>query len=137
MAGEARRMDTNAQPLTAALAVVIVDFNAGDWLARCVRSLEAELGEIPWELAVVDNASTDGFDERMARLGHRTTIIRNRVNAGFGRAANQGVAATQAPFVLLVNPDCEVRAGSVGRLCRELQLHEECAAAGPDVLSPD
>lgn len=130
-------MDTTTEPLTAALAVVIVDFNAGDWLERCVRSLEAELGEIPWELAVVDNASTDGFHDRAVRLPSRATIISNGINAGFGRAANQGAAATRAPLILFVNPDCEVLPGSVSRLCRELAAHEECAAAGPDVLSLD
>jgi N-acetylglucosaminyl-diphospho-decaprenol L-rhamnosyltransferase len=130
-------MDTTTKSLTPELAVIIVSFNAGDWLERCVRSLEAELGEIPWELAVVDNASTDGFEERVPRLGSRTKIISNRVNAGFGRAANQGVAATRAPLVLFVNPDCEVLADSISRLCRELAEHEECAAAGPDILSLD
>jgi N-acetylglucosaminyl-diphospho-decaprenol L-rhamnosyltransferase len=130
-------MDTTTQSLTPALAVIIVNFNAGDWLERCVRSLEAELGRIHWELAVVDNASTDGLPERAPRLGPGTKIISNRINAGFGRAANQGVAATRAPLVLFVNPDCEVLADSVTRLCRELAAHEECAAVGPEILNLD
>ena len=130
-------MDTATPGLTATLSVVIVNFNAGEWLERCIRALEVELGEIPWELAVVDNASTDGFQERAERLGRRAKIISNPVNTGFARAANQGVAATRAPLVLFVNPDCEVLTGSVSRLCRELAAHEECAAAGPDVLSLD
>ncbi len=119
------------------LAVVIVAFNSGVWLERCIRSLETALGDSAWELAIIDNASTDGFRDCSPQLRPGATVISNQVNVGFSRAANQGAAATRAPLVLFLNPDCEVLPGSIQRLCRELEAHPECAAAGPEVVSPD
>jgi hypothetical protein len=58
------------------------------------------------EAIVVDNASQDGTVERVPR-GVRT--IANQENLGFAAAVNQGVRATDAEFVLLLNPDAEVR----------------------------
>ena len=119
------------------LAVVVVNFNATGWLERCVRSLEAALEDMAWELVIVDNASTDGFRDRAPQLLAGARVISNPVNVGFGRAANQGLAASGAPLVLFLNPDCEVITGSIQRLCHELLAHPKCAAAGPDVLGPD
>jgi GT2 family glycosyltransferase len=56
------------------------------------------------ELIVVDNASSDGTLERI-RGRVDTHVIANPVNRGFAAAVNQGVASTEAGFVLLMNPD--------------------------------
>src|SRR5919106_21707 len=65
---------------------------------------------------VVDNASSDGSAERASPAGVR--LIRNPDNRGFARAANQGIAATEAPMILLLNPDAEVVGGSLEALVK-------------------
>jgi GT2 family glycosyltransferase len=47
------------------------------------------------------------------------------------------MAATTAPLVLIMNPDCRLVAGSVTALEQELQAHPDCAIVGPRILSPD
>jgi N-acetylglucosaminyl-diphospho-decaprenol L-rhamnosyltransferase len=115
-------------------SVIIVNFNSGGCLARCLDSI-AEL-EKDSDVLVVDNASTDG-SEQTAERGGRVALQRNAENVGFARAVNQGLARTGGEFVLLLNPDCELRPGSLDRLVSELRLHPHSAIAGPKILDED
>ena len=86
-------------------AAVVVNFNAGDWLARSVASLLA----LPLRhVVVVDNGSTDGSLDTLPD-DDRIQVIRNSDNRGYAAAVNQGVSATATPFVLLCNPDLIVQ----------------------------
>ena len=49
---------------------------------------------------------------------------------------NIGTAATSAPFVLMLNPDCRLEPGMGRSLLLELQRHEKCAVMGPAILDP-
>ena len=118
------------------ISAVLVNYNAGDELRRALQSLADELREMRWEAVVVDNASTDGSDS-IAREFEHVRLLANGENVGFARAVNQGVAATTAPLVLIMNPDCRLVAGAVGALRQELQAHERCAIVGPRILNPD
>ena len=56
-------------------------------------------------MVVVDNGSSDGTCEIVAREAPEAKLIRNSDNRGFAAAVNQGIAATSKSFVLLLNPD--------------------------------
>ena len=78
-----------------AIAVIIVNFNAGHHLEACVESVAADLGVRDWEIIVVDNASSDHSADRVA-LQPRLRLVRNAENRGFGAAVNQAAAMTEA-----------------------------------------
>jgi N-acetylglucosaminyl-diphospho-decaprenol L-rhamnosyltransferase len=63
---------------------------------------------------VVDNASSDGTPE-VARA-HGARVLETGANLGFAGGCNAGVAATTAPLVLLLNPDCVVQPGALDAL---------------------
>jgi N-acetylglucosaminyl-diphospho-decaprenol L-rhamnosyltransferase len=88
------------------VAIVIVTYHSAAEIAGCLDSL-AGLPET--EIVVVDNASTDGTPAEANRPG--TRLIANSRNLGFAGAVNQGVRATSAPFVLLLNPDAQLQHG--------------------------
>lgn len=115
-------------------SIIIVNFNSGDSLTRCLDSI-AEFEEDSHVL-VVDNASTDR-SEKPAERGGRVALQRNAENVGFARAVNQGLARTEGEFVLLLNPDCELRPDSLDRLVFELRRHPRSAIAGPKILDQD
>lgn len=94
--------------------VVIVNWNSGDLLRACVRSLGRAAREAGLEVHVfvVDNASHDGSAEQLAIDGP-LTVIKNDDNRGFGRACNQGAAAGHAEYLLFLNPDTEVQADAL------------------------
>ena len=123
--------------MSAEIAAVIVNYNAGSELVLALQSLASHLAGREWEAVVVDNASTDGSDTLANAFAPRVRLIRNSNNVGFGRAVNQGMAASSAPLVLIMNPDCRLHAGAVAALQGQLDAHDGCAVVGPRVLDPD
>jgi GT2 family glycosyltransferase len=119
------------------LAAVLVNYNAGEELRRALQSIADEMQGRAWEAVVVDNASTDGSAAIAAEFAPRASTIANSGNVGFARAVNQGVDATTAPRVLIMNPDCRLVAGAIAALEAVLDAHDRCAIAGPRILNPD
>lgn len=82
------------------VAIVIVTHNSAAEIGSCLSAL-ATLPDT--EIVVVDNASFD--HTRPVVSAHGTRLIANSTNTGFAAAVNQGVLATSAPFILILNPD--------------------------------
>jgi GT2 family glycosyltransferase len=119
------------------VSAILVNYNAGRELAAALRSIAEDLGARPWEAVVVDNASSDGSASAVTAFAPRARLIQNRQNVGFARGVNQGLAATVAPAVLIMNPDCRLEPGAFGVLDAELQRDERVAVVGPRILNPD
>jgi GT2 family glycosyltransferase len=119
------------------LAVVVVNYNAGCDLEACLSSIVGQLTRFDWKAVVIDNCSTDGSEQAVASFAPRVSLVQNTQNLGFARAINQGMAATTAPFVLLLNPDARLLSGAVESMYAELLSHPECGVIGPAVANED
>jgi GT2 family glycosyltransferase len=119
------------------LSAILVNYNAGDELRRGLQSIASEAHGMPWEAVVVDNASSDGSIGVVEEFTPAVRAICNRENVGFARGVNQALAATSAPLVLIMNPDCRLVAGAISALRAVLNEHDRCAIAGPRILNPD
>jgi N-acetylglucosaminyl-diphospho-decaprenol L-rhamnosyltransferase len=119
------------------LGVVIVNYNAGQHLGRCLDSVFTLSGDCALEVVVVDNASQDGSARRAAESRPEVRLIENPDNRGFARAANQGIAATSAPLVLLLNPDAEVISGTLADLAKLIRDRPRAGAITPLIRNPD
>lgn len=118
-------------------AAVIVNYNAGEHLAACVRSVLADdTAGIP-EVVVVDNGSTDRSLEALAPLQPAVAIVHAGGNVGLAAGANLGIAATRAPIVAVLNPDTELRRGSAAALVGRLVRDAELGVVGPRIDNPD
>jgi len=101
--------------LAEAVTAAILNWNGGDLVVECLRSLLRQ--SVPIEdRIVVDNASTDGSLERLKAADPGLTIISNPRNLGFAAAANQAVAATKTEWLLLANLDVDFEPDYVARL---------------------
>jgi N-acetylglucosaminyl-diphospho-decaprenol L-rhamnosyltransferase len=116
------------------LAVVVVNYNGADFVLDCLRNIS---DEGPADIVVIDNASTDGSAELIARDHAGAKLIRNATNRGFAAAANQGIRATTTPYVFLLNPDATVRPGLLATLAATLDANPRAGAVGPLVRNPD
>jgi GT2 family glycosyltransferase len=92
----------------ARVAIVIVTWNSAAEIGGCLDALAGLPGD-EVEVVVVDNASTDTTRDVVA--ARRIRLIANSGNAGFAAGANQGVRATSAPLILLLNPDARLIGG--------------------------
>src|SRR6266498_2308968 len=121
------------------VAIVIVTYNSAEVLAGCLGSLrEGCAGVRLTEVVVADNASAD----ESVRIAKEATDLPIQTvqlgrNAGYAAGFNAGVAALSGPdAVLLLNPDCRLRPGSVAVLARALAGPGRGIAA-PRLLNSD
>ena len=119
------------------IGVVVVNYNAGDHLLRCVESVQVHAGEAAVELVVVDNASRDGSMVRLAEMHPHVQQVENRDNRGFAAAVNQGIRATTAPYVFVLNPDAEITGGTLAGLLKLADDRPRAGAIGPLVRDLD
>jgi len=136
--------------------IVIVNYNAGDWLRR---SVESALMHSEALVTVVDNCSSDDSipnakaevlasessdtvkEENRARL----SWISNAVNVGFAAANNQVLGEltrrsgtdVEIDYVVLMNPDCELAAGTLDRLIRAFETYPQMGLVSCRILNED
>ena len=97
------------------VAVVIVTWNARDFLGDCLTSVRG-LVRPPAEIVVVDNGSEDGGAEVVRRDFPEVDLVALERNTGFCSANNLGIRRTSSPFVLVLNPDTRLEPDFVERL---------------------
>ena len=119
------------------ISVVIVTWNSRAVVLDCLDALAANPPSAPWEVVVVDNASTDGTPEAVREHAPSVRVIANDSNRGLPAANNQGIAATTGPLVLIANPDTAVGPGSVDALVELLDRRPQTAFAIPRLRYPD
>jgi GT2 family glycosyltransferase len=101
--------------LPEAVSAAILNWNGGDLVVECLRSLRRQTHPIE-DRIVVDNGSTDGSLERLKAEDPDLTVISNSRNLGFAVAANQAVTAAKGSWLLLANLDVEFEPDYVARL---------------------
>lgn len=114
--------------------VLIVNYNAGEWLARAVDSVRPDGADRP-AIRIVDNGSTDGSAETVDP--QRAALDRTGRNLGFAVGINRAAGQATAEFLLLLNPDCLIRPDALAILVDELDRHPEAALVSGRILDLD
>lgn len=122
---------------TADLAVVIVNYNAGQYLERCLASLAVRRGDVAIDVLVIDNASHDGSHTAAAAAHPWVRLICNATNVFLSPAWNQGARQTSAPYLLFLNPDAEMFAGTLADYVQMARSHPRAGIVGPMIRNPD
>jgi GT2 family glycosyltransferase len=118
------------------VSIVIPVLNNVRLTLECLLSIADGSSEVPFEVIVVDNASTDATKELLSTISN-LRLLRNEENAGFGPACNQGAAAARGSYLVFLNNDTQVKAGWLAALLRAFSEFEHVGAVGPKVLFPD
>jgi GT2 family glycosyltransferase len=118
-------------------SIVIVNWNTRALLAGCLESIEQNPPAGPFEVIVVDNASTDGSTKMIADCFPGVTLLANEKNLGFAAANNRGITHSRGDHVLLLNSDTIVRPGALETLLRFMEENPGAGAVGARLLNPD
>jgi len=110
-------------------SIVLVTFNQVAYTQLCLDSLRLFTDE-PYEVIVVDNASTDGTVEYLRTLSGLRLVMNNQ-NRGFPVAANQGIQVARGDQVLLLNNDTLATTGWLARQLRTLHSDLRIGLVGP------
>src|SRR5688500_16751299 len=92
---------------TGKVDIVVVNWNAGELLGKCLQSIAEFGGGCVASTVVVDNGSSDGsadFAERFPAV----ECIRSTENLGFAKACNLGARRSGSEYLLFLNPDAEL-----------------------------
>ncbi len=130
--------DEMSSGIDADASVVIVNYNSGLYLERCLRSLLRST--INLEICIVDNHSSDNSLELIESLQtrlHKLQIIRNTRNLGFSSGVNIGANATSSPHLMVLNPDCYVHSHTIESLVAALRQKQDAGMAGALVFNED
>ncbi|MEO6064229.1 MAG: glycosyltransferase, partial [Lysobacterales bacterium] len=118
-------------------SVVVPVFNHFDHTLTCLRALAATADpEFPFEVIVVDDASTDETRERLAEIGG-IVVHRHEVNAGFIAACNAGLGFARGEFVVFLNNDTAVQPGWLSALLGTFVTFPDTGLAGAKLVYPD
>jgi len=123
--------------MTAALSVVIVNWNTRDLLARCLTSVLRGLGDLPFEVIILDNASSDGSATMVHNRHPGLKLIESRRNLGFAGGVNAALQQASGNTLLLLNPDIEIVGDALSRLHACLTDIPFVAAIAPQLRYSD
>ena len=112
------------------LSIIIVSWNVESLLKKCLASIYQYTRGITFELFVIDNASTDSTCHAISENFPQVKLIRNSKNLGFSAANNQGLRQAQADYLLLLNPDTELKEDSLSQMLQFMKNHQNCGISG-------
>ncbi len=117
------------QAIKPSVTAVVVNYNAGDFLLACVRSVLPQVSKV----IVVDNASTDTSiskcKQEFSSDGDIVYIL-NDTNVGFSAGCNMGMVDLSDQHVLFINPDCCISSGGVALLAMQFNRSSSIGMVG-------
>ena len=101
------------------LSVIIPVYNAEPYLTKCIDSVLSQ--DVPLEVLLIDDGSTDGSANMCKRYAERDTRIRyfRKENGGVSSARNVGLDNMLGEFVTFVDSDDQVISGSYQTMLNE------------------
>ncbi|MEX1255454.1 MAG: glycosyltransferase family 2 protein [Dehalococcoidia bacterium] len=119
------------------VSFVIVSYNAGEFLRRCLASVYKHTQSVSFEVIIIDNGSRDGTPEIVEREFPQVTLVRRSSNAGFATAANEGLQAARGDALVLLNPDSELTCDIVQPMLAYLRDHPDIGILAPRIVNED
>lgn len=122
------------------ISVIVLNYNGRRWLHGCLDALGAQRGAPPFEVLVVDNASTDGSPEvvrqyasehatRSLRAFGELRLVETGANLGFAAGNNAGARVAAGACLAFLNNDTEVEPDWLARLHAALEERPAFAMA--------
>jgi GT2 family glycosyltransferase len=122
-------MPTDTIPLC---SVCIANYNGMNMIADCIRSVLAQEGDIPFEILVHDDASTDGSADYIRTQFPEVVLIESQENVGFCVANNRMAAQAKGHYLLLLNNDAALLPDALDTFLRGTErLGEPCILGLP------
>lgn len=110
-------------------SIIIVTYNHKEYIEKCLDSIPSGL-----EVIVVDNVSTDGTPELIEKKYGNLKLIRNNINAGYGKGVNIGVQNSNKEYLVILNPDTIIKDNSIEKLINPLITNKNVVTVPKAVL---
>jgi GT2 family glycosyltransferase len=121
------------------LLTIVIPVHNNWWVTyACLRKLQTNSDKTPYEIVIVDDASTDQTKEALDNL-RGITVVRNLKNIGYLLSTNRGasVASASSKYLVLLNNDTQPLSGWLDNLYATIEEDESIAIAGSLLIFPD
>jgi GT2 family glycosyltransferase len=115
------------------ISIIIPNYNGAELLRKYLPKLQKTLAD--HHMVVVDDGSSDGSCEMLARLAPSVHLVRRLENGGFSAAVNDGIRNTEGDLIVLLNNDVEVTEGFLDPIIPMFD-DETVFAVSPRILLP-
>jgi GT2 family glycosyltransferase len=118
-------------------SIVIPVHNQAALTSQCLDALVNEPPAVPFEVIVVDDASTDSTGDLLGRYGDTIRVVSRGSNSGFAAACNDGARAAAGDYLVFLNNDTIPTKGWLDRLSDYADDHARAAVVGAKLLFPN
>jgi GT2 family glycosyltransferase len=118
-------------------SIVVPVHNRRGLSSRCLEAILGEPPDVPFEIVVVDDASTDGTPELLARHYEDVRIVARARQGGFAAACNDGVSAATGDYLVFLNNDTVAQPGWLDALVDHAGTDPAAAVVGAKLLFPN
>ena len=119
------------------LSIAIVNWNTREMLLDALASIYDAPPSFPFEVIVVDNASSDRSAAAVAERFPQVVLIANTDNTGYAEGNNQAIKSAKSTYILLLNPDVLLPPGGLERVVAVMEQHPDAGALGVRQVHPD
>lgn len=118
------------------LSIIILNYNTKELLEDCLNSVKKYEGEVPFEVIVSDNSSTDGSPE-MVKKKFPWVKYTEGPNEGFSKGNNRARPLVEGKMVLFLNPDTVVHENVFAKTVEYLKAHPDIGALTCKLVLPN
>ncbi len=116
-------------------SAIITTYNSEEVIGRALEALfRLPTEEKPYDVVIVDNASSDNTISIVSSCNLQTKIVLNKHNLGLAKANNLGAARAEGDSLFFLNPDVELLPGAVSALQRFQEENPNAAIIGPAMV---
>jgi hypothetical protein len=125
------------ESVRADLSIILVNWNAVDYLRECIASIYESTQGISFEIIVVDNASPAANVDTLKEHFPQITIIKSPENLGFAKANNLGFEHSSGSLLLFLNPDTKLVGPAINLLVDQIRARPDAGIVGARHVGPD
>jgi GT2 family glycosyltransferase len=119
------------------LTIIISSYNTRDLVCNAIQSIYQHTRGITFEIICVDDASSDGSADMVAKTFPQVIVVRNTVSQSYARNHNLGLHMSRARYACLLDSDTVLISNAFKALVDFMDEHPDAAACGPKLLNPD
>ena len=125
-------------PVTAhpIVSIILLFYNRAEISLQCLEALAASAGSVPFEVVIIDNASSDETALLLDRV-RNAKIVRNPIKRGFGGGCNQAAEQAIGKYLLFLNNDAQLLPNSLKVLVDTIEEEKNIGAVGGKLVFPD
>jgi N-acetylglucosaminyl-diphospho-decaprenol L-rhamnosyltransferase len=120
------------------LSIIFLNYNTPDWTQLALKTLQKHYlsrTKLKVEVVVVDNASTDGSADMIAREFSWVKLIRSKTNDGFAAGNNLALKGVKSRYAMLINSDVECgETSNLDELVYYMDAHPDVSVITPKLL---